>query len=69
MGMETPQKLSPSVEIGCYCCERSKATYRCRYKVGELQVQICLCATCVTLDQQILFEQTIGLPYTDTTPN
>jgi hypothetical protein len=65
MFAEEPKRLSPALKISCYCCEDQKAEYRCRFKLGELMVQICLCSICINYDEPYLFENTVGLSYPD----
>jgi len=67
MFAEEPKKLSPVLNVDCYCCEDQKAEYRCRFKLGELMVQICLCSICINYDTHYLFENTIGLSYPNST--
>ena len=69
MLIEKPKKLSSSIDINCYCCEHEKAAYRCRFKMEELQVQVCLCEVCMHLDTGYLFENTVGLSYQDSLTN
>ena len=69
MFVEEPKKLSPAINIDCYCCEKQKAEYRCRFRLGELMVQICLCQTCMNYDATYLFKNTIGLQYPDSVPD
>ncbi len=69
MLIEEPKKLSPSVQIDCYCCENERAEYRCRFRMGELQIQVCLCRFCIQYDTTYLFESTVGLPYQKPLPD
>jgi hypothetical protein len=65
MFSEAPKKLSKNIAIHCYCCESRLADYLCRFKMGELSIQVCLCPDCMNRDTAYLFENTIGLPYTE----
>ncbi len=65
MLIEEPKRLSSSVNINCYCCENERAEYRCRFRMGELQVQVCLCRVCMSYDTPYLFENTVGMSFQD----
>lgn len=58
---ECPQPLHEDLNIPCYACESENATHVCRYKVGELSVQVCLCCECMQMDTQSLLKNTIGI--------
>ena len=58
---ETPKPLPEALDMPCYVCEAHPATHVCRYKLGELAVQVCLCGQCMQMDTQRLLEQTIGI--------
>lgn len=56
-----PQPLPQSVEMRCYACEEHSASHVCRYKVGELAIQVCLCPNCMKLDAQRLLTGAVGI--------
>lgn len=45
----------------CYACEAQPATHICKFKIGELSVQVCLCNSCMKMDTQRLLKNTIGI--------
>ena len=63
MFTQKPEELSEKIDINCYCCSSRSATHLCRFRLGELPVQVCLCETCMQLDTAELFEKTLGLSY------
>ena len=56
-----PQPLPENVQMPCYACESIPATHVCRFKVGELAVQVCLCEDCMKIDTTRLLKNTIGI--------
>ena len=68
MFSHSPKKLSEDIEIECYCCGADSATYLCRFRLGELPVQVCLCDACMQLDTAEVFEKTLGLSCLEDTP-
>lgn len=58
---ETPKRLPEHLSMPCYACEKRTATHVCRYKVGELAVQVCLCPDCMQIDTHCLLKNTIGI--------
>jgi hypothetical protein len=67
MFTRSPKKLSENIEIECYCCGSRTATHLCRFRLGELPVQVCLCEACMQLDTAEVFEKTLGLSYMEDT--
>lgn len=63
MFTQSPKELSENIDISCYCCGSRSATHLCRFRLGELPVQVCLCEGCMQLDTAELFEKTLGLSY------
>ena len=63
MFTHSPKKLSDNIDIDCYCCDTRTATHLCRFRLGELPVQVCLCEACMQLDTVEVFEKILGLPY------
>jgi hypothetical protein len=61
MNTKDPQKLADNLEIPCYACEQQPATHVCRYEVGELAVQVCLCDNCMKIDTAYLLKNTVGI--------
>jgi len=61
MVIETPKLLPEHLEMLCYACEEVAATHLCRYHVGDLVVQVCLCELCMKIDTHRLLENTIGI--------
>jgi hypothetical protein len=61
MNRQDPQKLADNLMIPCYACEDQPATHLCRYQVGELAVQVCLCDNCMKIDTECLLKDTIGI--------
>jgi hypothetical protein len=61
MNAKDPQKLADNLEIPCYACEEQSATHVCRYQVGELAVQVCLCDSCMKMDTACLLKHTVGI--------
>jgi hypothetical protein len=58
---ETPKRLPMHLSMPCYACEERSATHVCRFKVGELTVQVCLCPLCMQIDTLCLLKNTIGI--------
>ena len=55
-------KLLPAeLNMTCYACELQIAVYLCRFAVGDLAVQLCLCKDCMKLDTNHLLKNTIGI--------
>ena len=63
MFTHSPKKLSENIKIECYCCGERSATHLCRFRLGQLPVQVCLCEACMQLDTAEVFEKTLGLSY------
>ena len=61
MNRQDPKKLADNLMIPCYACEDQPATHVCRYQVGELAVQVCLCDSCMKIDTACLLKDTIGI--------
>jgi hypothetical protein len=61
MNTKDSQKLADNLEIPCYACEQRSATHVCRYRVGELAVQVCLCDSCMKIDTACLLKNTVGI--------
>ncbi len=61
MERKDPQKLPADLQMPCYACEVKSATHVCRYQVGELAVQVCLCDECMKMDTDRLLKNTIGI--------
>jgi hypothetical protein len=61
MNRQDPQKLAENLMIPCYACENRPATHVCRYQVGELAVQVCLCDSCMKIDSACLLKNTVGI--------
>lgn len=61
MIIEAPRMLPGNVSMTCYACSKEPATHVCRYKVGELAIQVCLCEQCMQMDTEQLLKNTIGL--------
>jgi len=61
MNRQDPQKLPPDLNMPCYACDDKPATHVCRYQVGELTVQVCLCDECMKIDTECLLKNTIGI--------
>ena len=58
---ETPKQLPEYLSMPCYACEKEISTHLCRFRIGELVVQICLCPVCMQMDTVRLLECTIGI--------
>jgi hypothetical protein len=56
-----PQALPETVKMPCYACEENTASHVCRYQVGELAVQVCLCPECMKLDSRQLLGGKVGI--------
>lgn len=56
-----PQPLAQNVKISCYSCETNPASHVCRFKVGELSIQVCLCTACMNIDTQRILTDTVGI--------
>ena len=61
MMTEEPKPLPTDLHMPCYACSERPATHVCRYKVGELAVQVCLCGECMKIDTLRLLKNTIGI--------
>ena len=61
MNRNDPQRLPADLHMPCYACENQPATHVCRYQVGELAVQVCLCDECMKMDTECLLKNTIGI--------
>lgn len=61
MKCEETQRLPEDLQMPCYACEKQSATHVCRYRVGELGVQVCLCDECMKMDTACLLKNTIGI--------
>ena len=61
MKCEEPKRLPQELHMTCYACEERAATHLCRYQVGELAVQVCLCDACMQMDTECLLKNTIGI--------
>lgn len=61
MNRKDPQKLPADLDMPCYACNDRPATHVCRYEVGELSVQVCLCDECMKIDTECLLKNTIGI--------
>lgn len=58
---EEPKRLPDNISMSCYACEKEPATHIRRFKLGELAVQVCLCADCMKMDTQYLLKNTVGI--------
>ena len=58
---ESPKPLPADLGMHCYACNIRPATHLCRYKIGEMAVQVCLCDECMQMDTRRLIEHTIGI--------
>lgn len=65
MFTHSPKELSENIDIDCHCCGGRTATHLCRFRLGELPVQVCLCEACMQLDTAEVFEKTLGLSCLD----
>jgi hypothetical protein len=63
MFTHSPKELSEKIQIDCYCCGARIATHLCRFRLGQLPVQVCLCEACMQLDTAEVFEKTLGISY------
>ncbi|MDA8138595.1 MAG: hypothetical protein M0036_08065 [Desulfobacteraceae bacterium] len=61
MIVETPKLLPENVSMPCYACGNESATHLCKYKMGELSIQVCLCKACMQMDTAQLLKNTIGI--------
>lgn len=61
MKIEEPKQLPVDLKMPCYACETKPATHVCRFQIGELSVQVCLCQHCMKMDTRCLLKNTIGL--------
>jgi hypothetical protein len=61
MHIKSPKPLPVDLRIPCYACEIEPATHVCRFHIGELFVQVCLCRACMKMDTDRLLKNTIGL--------
>lgn len=61
MIIETPKQLPESVRMPCYACGDESATHVCKYKMGELAIQVCLCKACMQMDTSQLLKNTVGI--------
>jgi hypothetical protein len=67
MFTQPPKELSENIHIDCYCCGVQVATHLCRFRLGQLPVQVCLCQACMQLDTAEVFEKTLGISYPEDT--
>ena len=65
MEVITPKPLPAELQMPCYSCETQPATHLCRYQVGELGIQVCLCDACMKIDTKCLLKSTVGLDEND----
>ena len=68
MDLDHLKELSQSIDIKCYACHDQKATHLCRFKMGDMLVQFCLCPSCMQLDTQLLFERALGDSFAEDPP-
>jgi hypothetical protein len=68
MLVQKPRLLPENLNMPCYCCEKEPATHLCRYKIGELTVQVCLCPECMKIDTGCLLKNTVGIQETTERP-
>jgi hypothetical protein len=61
MQIQSPEPLPADLQMPCYACETEPATHVCRFHIGELSVQVCLCRECMKIDTDCLLKSTIGL--------
>jgi hypothetical protein len=61
MQIKSPKPLPVDLHMPCYACETTPATHVCRFYIGELFVQVCLCQACMKIDADRLIKSTIGL--------
>ena len=61
MQIKAPEPLPVDLRMPCYACETEPATHVCRFHIGELSVQVCLCKACMKMDTDRLLKGTIGL--------
>jgi hypothetical protein len=61
MQIKSPKPLPADLQMPCYACENEPATHVCRYHIGELSVQVCLCQACMKIDTERLLKSTIGI--------
>jgi hypothetical protein len=61
MQIISPKPLPTELYMPCYVCETEPATHVCRFHIGELFVQVCLCRVCMKIDTNRLLKNTIGL--------
>lgn len=61
MIVEAPKPLPGDISMNCYACMVVPATHVCKYKVGELSIQVCLCERCMQMDTEQLLKKTIGI--------
>jgi hypothetical protein len=65
MQIVSPKPLPTELKMPCYACETEPATHVCRFHIGELFVQVCLCRVCMKIDTDLLLKNTIGLQEVD----
>ncbi len=65
MEVIAPKPLPAKLRMPCYSCETRPATHLCRYQVGELGIQVCLCKACMKIDTKYLLKNTVGLDEND----
>lgn len=65
MQIITPKPLPENLQMPCYACETEPATHVCRYEIGELSIQVCLCRACMKIDTKRLLKSTVGLQEVD----
>jgi hypothetical protein len=58
---EVPRPLPEHLNMPCYACAKETSTHLCRFKMGELLVQICLCDECMQMDTGRLLKHTVGI--------
>ena len=73
MAQKDLKKLPTDLKMSCYACECHAATHICRFQVGNLAVQVCLCDECLKMDTDCLLKNTIGIqdvpvPYPNSWP-
>jgi hypothetical protein len=61
MQIKAPKPLPVDLHMPCYACEIEPASHVCRYHIGELSIQVCLCKACMKMDTDRLLKGTIGL--------
>ncbi len=59
------KRLPKELNMQCYACEKDTAVFVCRYKVGEMMIQVCLCEKCMQIDTERLLKHTLGIDLDD----